>query len=142
MKSLSRLPNTVPSQFQYRVRQACVKAALVGEPITYEFLAVVTIGDADRGSADRRFIRLVTKALNDNMQDDIRAGRPLSAVAVRRIDTGLPGDHFFDNCWEIGLFRRDQDSREFVANEWNRFRLYVLCEDTTSHAQTTSRAAA
>ena len=121
MKYPTNLPQSLPVQFRNRVREECVKAALSGNPTTYEPVATTVIGDADRGSEDHRFIRLVIAALTENMRDDAKAGRPLSAVAVRVAGTGVPGEEFFTQCWELGRFHGDQTAEEFVENEWNRF---------------------
>lgn len=143
MRYASRLPS-VPVQFCDRVREECVKAALSGNPTTYEPVATAVIGDADRGSEDRRSIRLVIAALTENMRDDAKAGRPLSAVAVRVAGTGVPGvpgEEFFTRCWELGRFHGDQSAEEFVKNEWDRFQLYVKCNERGSDDQSPSIAA-
>ena len=143
MQSSSRLPHSVSIRFRNRVRQACVKAALNGEPVTYQFLAETAIGNADWWTNYRRFIRLVTEALLANTRHDAKAGRPLSAVAVRQNDElHLPGDEFFTLAWELGRFGGDQDGHEFVEHEWNKFRRYVLCNEPNSQAQPFSLAAA
>lgn len=125
MRFLSRLPQSLPRQFRDRVRQACEHAALNDRTVTYQELAEAVIGDADRGSPDRRFIRLVDAALCENMKDDAKARRPFAAVAVRRADTGHPGEHFVMQCIELRRWDERQSIGEFVAAEWAKFREHV-----------------
>lgn len=128
MSYKTRLPKSLLLQFKNRVRRECEKAAISGTPIGYADLAEAVIGDADRRSPDCRFIRLVTKALCENMRDDVEAGRPLSAVAVHSVGSDMPGSdmpgsYFFVCAFELGRFVADQDAAEFVVCEWDEYRL-------------------
>ncbi len=129
MRYSTYLPSSVSRDFRDRVRRECEKAAINGEPIGYEELAEAVIGDADRGSQDRRFIRLADKALCENMRDDVKAGRPLSAVVVQPVGNTVPGDYFFIWAWELDRFTGDEDPAEFVAREWAAYRQSLGLDD-------------
>ncbi len=131
MRYLTSIPSSLSRGFRQRVHHACEAAACTGETLTYQDLAETVIGDADRGSADRRFIRLADAALCENMRDDVREGRPLSAVAVRQALSGLPGDEFYTQVWELGRFTGEQDAQGFVSDEWQAY-----CEHVAPGSQT------
>lgn len=67
-------------------------------------------------------VRKVTRALEDTMHEDARAGRPfIAARAVSRAGNGLPGKGFFDLARELERGPREGESeREFHAHEVDR----------------------
>lgn len=134
MRCLSSLPSSVPRDFRDRVRHECDVAALGGETITYREIAEAVIGDADRGTRDRRFIRLVDMAMCENMKDDHKAKRPFSAVAVRQTDTDIPGSYFFNQAWELGRFGGDDDPAKFAEQEWASYCQSLRVVLTDDHA--------
>lgn len=130
MSRSSRLSPVSPT-FRARVRIECNRAAIEGQPIGYRELAEVTIGDADRGSSECRFIRHVDAALCLNMAEDAAAGRPFSAVAVQPEGGNFPGIGFFECAWELGRFK-DNDCRSFANSEWTALRRSLLSDDVPS----------
>lgn len=121
MRYPTRLPSSFSPEFLARVRRECEKAAIDGEPIGYQELAEAVLGDSDRGSPDRRFLRIIDAVLCILMREDVRAGRPFVAVAAQRAGEGVPGAGFFVCAHELGRFSSG-DAAEFVASEWSALR--------------------
>src|SRR5689334_1630708 len=100
------------------LREELLGQARTGLPVTYKELA-------DRlALAPPRTVHRVTEALEQLMDEDAAAGRPLlAALAVSRARPGLPARGFFLKARALGLFSGDPEGREaleFHARELRR----------------------
>ncbi len=99
-----------------------------GLPATYKELA-------DRlALAPPRTVHRVTEALEQLMDEDAAAGRPLLAtLAVSKARPGLPACGFFLKARALGLFSGDPEGREaleFHARELRRALRFYGCQVT------------
>ena len=93
-----------------QLRDELVRQAQTGLPVTYKELAR-RLALSSPGTMHR-----VTEALEQLMEEDIAAGRPLlSAVAVSRARPGIPGRGFFLKARRAGLFSGDLSGPEAFA---------------------------
>ena len=93
-----------------QLRDELVRQAQAGLPVTYRELA------RRLGLPPPRTIQRVTEALEQLIEEDVAAGRPLlSAVAVSRVRPGIPGRGFFLKARGAGLFSGDLDGPEAFA---------------------------
>ena len=93
-----------------QLRDELVRQAQAGLPVTYKELA------ARLALSPPRTIRRVTEALEQLIEEDLAAGRPLlSAVAVSKVRPGIPGRGFFLKVRRAGLFSGDLDGPEAFA---------------------------
>jgi hypothetical protein len=85
-----------------RLREELLKQAKSGVPATYKNLA-------DRLElAPSSTIHRVTEALEQLMDEDIAAGRPLlAALAVSKVASGIPACGFFLKAERSGIFSGD-----------------------------------
>ena len=101
-----------------RLRQALIEHAQTGNPTTYRELA------SRLGLAPPNTIHRITEALEDLMQDDVAAGRPiLSAICVSKLRTGVPARGFFLRAQALGIFCGDPmgpEAHAFHARELQR----------------------
>ena len=110
------------------LREEVLGQARTGLPITYKELA-------DRlALAPPRTVHRVTEALEQLMDEDAAAGRPLlAALAVSRARPGLPARGFFLKAQALGLFSGDPEGREaleFHARELRRALRFYGCQVT------------
>jgi hypothetical protein len=101
-----------------RLREELLKHARGGVPITYKNLA-------DRlDLAPPSTIHRVAEALEQLMDEDIAAGRPLlAALAVSKVGPGIPARGFFLKAERSGIFSGDPrgpEAFEFHARELQR----------------------
>ncbi len=101
-----------------RLREELLKQARSGFPATYKILA-------DRLElAPPNTIHRVAEALEQLMDEDIVAGRPLlAALAVSKIGPGIPARGFFLKAQDSGRFSGDPrgpEAFEFHARELQR----------------------
>ena len=93
-----------------QLRDELVRQAQTGLPVTYKELAR-RLALSPPGTIHR-----VTEALEQLMEEDIAAGRPLlSAVAVSRVRPGIPGRGFFLKVRRAGLFSGELTGPEAFA---------------------------
>jgi hypothetical protein len=110
------------------LREELLGQARTGLPVTYKELA-------DRlALAPPRTVHRVTEALEQLMDEDAAAGRPLlAALAVSRARPGLPARGFFLKARALGLFSGDPEGREaleFHARELRRALRFYGCQVT------------
>ena len=101
-----------------RLRQTLIDQAKTGSPTTYRERA------ARLGLEPPNTIRRIAEALENLMEDDVAAGRPiLSALCVSKTGTGIPQPGFFRAAQALGVFLGDPtgpDARAFHAHELGR----------------------
>jgi len=101
-----------------RLRQTLIDQAKTGNPTTYRELA------ARLGLEPPNTIRRIAEALENLMEDDVAAGRPiLSALCVSKTGTGIPQPGFFRAAQTLGVFSGDPTGPEahvFHARELQR----------------------
>jgi hypothetical protein len=93
-----------------RLRQALIDQAKTGSPTTYAELA-------NRLALEPpNTIRQLIEALEDLMEDDVAAGRPiLAAICVSKTRTGIPQPGFFLAAQALGVFSGDPTGPEAFA---------------------------
>ena len=81
------------------LRQSLIDCARTGHPATYKQLA-------DRlALAPPNTIRCIAEALEELIDEDAAAGRPLiAALAISKTSSGMPAAGFFINVASLGLF--------------------------------------
>ena len=90
-----------------RLRQTLIDQAKTGSPTTYRELA------ARLGLEPPNTIRRIAEALENLMEDDVAAGRPiLSALCVSKTGTGIPQPGFFRAAQTLGVFSGDSTGPE------------------------------
>ena len=101
-----------------RLRQTLIDQARTGSPTTYRELA------ARLGLEPPNTIRRIAEALENLMEDDVAASRPiLSALCVSKTGTGIPQPGFFRVAQALGVFSGDPTGPEahaFHARELQR----------------------
>jgi hypothetical protein len=101
-----------------RLRRALMERAEIGSTTTYRELA-------DRlGLKPPHTILQVTEALQNLMEEDVAAGRPiLAAICVSKMRSGIPARGFFLAAQALGVFSGDPSGPEaqaFHARELQR----------------------
>jgi hypothetical protein len=101
-----------------RLREELLAQAQSGFPATYKNLA-------DRLElASPNTIHRIAEALEQLMDEDIAAGRPLlAALAVSKVGPGIPAPGFFLEAQRLGVFSGDPsgpEAFEFHARELQR----------------------
>ena len=113
-------PGRAPDHFQLQaqLKEALVARAFSRLPITYRRLRSLLPALAD-GETDA-----LRDALEQLMEEDVRAGRPLvAALAVGALDNGLPAPWFFRKAESLGKFAgpfTDLEAFAFHARELHR----------------------
>ena len=104
-----------------RLREELLEQARTGLPVTYKELA-------DRLElSPPHTIHRITEALEQLMEEDVAAGRPLlAAFAVSKARPGIPARGFFLKARALGVFSGDpaeQEALDFHARELRRVSL-------------------
>ena len=101
-----------------RLRWALIYQAQTGNPTTYRELV------NHLGLEPPNTIHRITEALENLMNDDVAAGRPiLSAICISKMRTGIPASGFFLAAEALGVFSGDPTGPEacaFHASELQR----------------------
>ncbi len=121
---LARVPREgrrVTGALKDRLREELLEQARTGLPVTYKELA-------DRLELPPpHTIQRITDALEQLMEEDVAAGRPLlAAFAVSKAQPGIPARGFFLKARALGVFSGDPAGREafdFHARELRRVSL-------------------
>lgn len=86
----------------HHVRTLLIQAPASALPMTYQQVAN-TLGLTPPGTIAR-----VTQALEQLMEEDVAAGRPMiAALVISRRGEGLPASGFFEKAVSLGRFPRD-----------------------------------
>jgi hypothetical protein len=118
----------VANRLKDDLRDELLERARTGLPATYK-------GLADRlALAPPHTIHRITEALEQLMDEDAAAGRPLlAACAVSKARSGVPARGFFLKARALGLFSGDPEGREaleFHARELRRALRFHGCRAT------------
>lgn len=93
-----------------RLRDDLCRRAALGQTVTYQELAQAM------ALSPPQTIRQITDALEELMQQDAAAGRPMiAALVVARTRGGLPAPGFFDCARRLGRFMGDAAGPEAAA---------------------------
>ena len=94
-----------------RLRRALIDQAQTGNPTTYRELV------NHLGLEPPNTIHRITEALENLMEDDVAAGRPiLSAICISKMRTGIPASGFFLAAEALGVFLAIPRARRHVLS--------------------------
>ena len=104
-----------------RLRYQLIEQARMGCPATYRELA------EGLALTPPNTIRRVAEALEELVDEDAAAGRPLlAALAISKTRPGMPAPGFFRKVGTLGLFTGEPNGREAIAFHARELRRALL----------------